>query len=354
MTTTLNPQDPSNFTRDGGQTVTPGNVLTLTDTASGDFVALFANDSDAVVGNEIDIVATFQVRATAPNNVDCANRIVINDGVSRSAIAACILQNGTRGIGLLSLGSASDPASYPFFVAADWQAAPITVRLRRTATGDAELIEVNGVPPNPRALLTVDKLPGKTRGIASVEFGSASPEAECTVEYAAFRSEKVANPATGKLSFTRFRLNDADSTDRIRLRADYTLGANSNGLNPAGETVQIKLSTPAGGQFYPSPDFNPLSGFTAAGPLKKQRYTLTDSERTRTGIEQLVIDEDPNSTGAIVLRDAQTTLVAAMDFSTVNVEISIGTGAAEDKLTGTASLVQKPAGSGQWQLKTEP
>ena len=37
-----------------------------------------------------------------------------------------------------------------------------------------------------------------------------------------------------------------------------------------------------------------------------------------------------------------------------NVEITIGSGAAEDDLFGTANLVQKPAGSGKWRLRTEP
>jgi hypothetical protein len=32
------------------------------------------------------------------------------------------------------------------------------------------------------------------------------------------------------------------------------------------------------------------------------------------------------------------------------VEIIIGTGVTADRLTGTASLVEKPAGSGRWSL----
>lgn len=78
------------------------------------------------------------------------------------------------------------------FVAVDWLAAPVTILLRRNANSDAELVEVNGVAPVPRALLTADLAPGPTRtGFASVEFGAASFEPKCTVEYAAFRSESV-------------------------------------------------------------------------------------------------------------------------------------------------------------------
>jgi hypothetical protein len=47
------------------------------------------------------------------------------------------------------------------------------------------------------------------------------------------------------------------------------------------------------------------------------------------------------------------TTLAATDFSTVNIEITIGSGTTQDKLTGTANLVQKPAGSGRWRLTSE-
>jgi hypothetical protein len=53
----------------------------------------------------------------------------------------------------------------------------------------------------------------------------------------------------------------------------------------------------AGGQFYPSPDFNPLNGFNVQCTAPNRRWTLTDAERARSGIEQLVFDEDPNNSG---------------------------------------------------------
>jgi hypothetical protein len=350
---TLDPTNPANFNSEGNQTITPGAVLTFTDQSIGDFALLFANDADAVPGVNLDVIATFQVLSTIPINADAGNRIVINDGLNKAAIAACVILNGVKGIGILSTGAASDPASYPVFVAVDWQAAPVTVRLRRYANGDAELVEVNGIAPSPRALLTVDRLPGPTRAGGTVELGTASPAAQCTVAYSAFRSERVAQPLPGNLSFTRLHLRDADSVDRIQFRADYTLGNGSDGINPGAEPIAIKLSTPAGGQFYPSPDFNPLSGFAVQGTAGKRRWTLNDSERARTGIERLVFDEDSNNSGSVFLRDFRANLADA-DFSTVNIEITVGTGAAADRLTGAAYLVQKPAGSGSWRLQTEP
>ena len=144
--TVLDPSNPNNFTRDGNQNFTPGAVLTFTDNSIGDFVTLFAQDSDAPAGVDTDVVATFQVRVTGPSNADADNRVVINDGVTRAAIAACVIVNGMKGIGLLSQGPASDPASYPVFVPADWQAAPVTVRLRRTAAAMRLTISVFSSP----------------------------------------------------------------------------------------------------------------------------------------------------------------------------------------------------------------
>lgn len=107
-------------------------------------------------------------------------------------------------------------------------------------------------------------------------------------------------PVAGNLTFTSFGVNDA--VDRIRFRADYTLGSGSDGTNPAAEPVTIKLSTPGGWQFYPEPDFNPLNGFDVQGRAPKRRWTLNDGERARTGIERLVFDEDPNNSGGIFPR----------------------------------------------------
>ncbi len=324
---------------------TSGNTLTLSDTSTNDFILFFATDHDANAGNEIDVIATFQIRQATRNNADAGNRIAINDGRIQSAIAAiaaCIAKDGSLGIGLMSQGAASDPTTYPVFVPVDWQAAPVTIRLRRYANGDAELVEVNGAAPVPRALLTADKAPGPTRaGFASVEFGCASIEAKCTVEYYAFRSERAVQPVAGALGFTRFRIRDTDSADRLAFRADFQLGAASNGFDPTTEPVAIQLSTPGCCVFYAQT----LNGFTVRGKAPRRRWVLTDAERQRTGIEQLVIDEDPGNAGAIVLRDARTELFDDY-FGTVNAVISIGAGALGDVLSGTARLEERRAGRG--------
>lgn len=208
---TLDPQNPTNFTRDGGQSSTPGPALRLTDTSSGDYIAYFINDPDSIASKDLDLFATFQVITTTPNNADLGARVVISDGVDRSAIAECVIINGVRGIGLLSsIASPSNPAAYPVFVPVDWQALT-SVQLRRTADGDAEIMEINGVAPSPRALLPAALAPGRIRAFPTVEFGSGSPEAEVTIDYSAFRTQLVPEP--GSLGLRAGRLGAAAPSD---------------------------------------------------------------------------------------------------------------------------------------------
>jgi hypothetical protein len=195
--TVLDPQNPANFTSDGQQSFVPGSFLRLNDTNLGDYIAFFTNDSDASPGIDVDVFATFQVIQTIPNNADTGVRVVINDGINRSAIAAATFNNAVRGIGLLSSGSPSDPASYPVFVPVDWTA-PTSIQLRRFASGDAQIMQVNGVAPSFPAFLPAAMAPPKTRSGATVEFGAASIEAQAVVDFHAFRSQRAV-PEPGSL-----------------------------------------------------------------------------------------------------------------------------------------------------------
>src|SRR5215813_1651541 len=99
----LDPTNPGNFQRDGAQSFTSGTVLTLADQSVGDIILFFAPEPDAAAGTDFDVIATFQVRATVHSGADVGNRLVINDGVMRAAVAACIFdENGVKGIGLLA------------------------------------------------------------------------------------------------------------------------------------------------------------------------------------------------------------------------------------------------------------
>ncbi len=201
--TILNPANPGNFTREGQQPFTPApGALTLTDTSSSDRVGFHAHDAAASPCVEVDLVATFQVVDTAPNNADAGVRFVINDGIDRAVILGAVFTvDGQRALGLASGTDLSNPASWPAFVLVDWTN-PTSVRLRRTAAGDAELVELNGAAPLTPVFLSSALLPPRTRSGATVEFGAFSVEAESTVVITEFYSEQVVAiplPATGPL-----------------------------------------------------------------------------------------------------------------------------------------------------------
>ena len=286
-------------------------------------------------------------RSVTPNGVDGSFRVVINDGENKSAILSCVVLDGQRAIALAGPGSSSDAATYLTSVPVDWLVGPVRLRLRRSADGGSELIEVNGVAPNPRVFLRADQVAGRTRAGASFEIGCLSLEGLAEADVTEFYAEMPASQIRGALAFTDFRIRDTDSTDRLRWRADFTLGAGSDGINPGTEPVAIKLSTPTFGQFYPAlaADFNPLSGFDAEGRMPRRRWSLNAAERNRTGIERLHFDENPHQTGAIVLRDARTSL-PMIDYSTVIVMVDCGS----DLFTETIQLVERRVGSGQWRL----
>ncbi|HEY6045405.1 MAG TPA: HYR domain-containing protein, partial [Pyrinomonadaceae bacterium] len=312
--TTLDPNNPgANFTQEGGQTFTPGNVLTLTDTSQADFIAFFAGDGDAAAGQEIDVVTTFKIDVTFPVNAEVGNRVVINDGAAKSAIAACIIQNGVRGIGLKTQGLATDPTAYPIFVPIDWQAAPVRIRLRRYANGDAEIMELNGVAPTPRALLTADKAPPPTRTFPSVEFGTYSVEAQCTTEYSVFRTEKCPTsqpPNQAPIAQCQNRTVSADSSCLANVSID------NGSFDPdAGDTITVSQS-PAGPYSLGTTNVT-LTVTDNHGATSSCMATVTVVDTTPPTIAappDLHVGSGPNATGCgVVISDATLGTASAGD-----------------------------------------
>lgn len=258
----LDPTNPTNFTQDGTQKAIPGSVLTLQDATVADFVAFYAAVPDASPGTTLDVTATFQVVSDVPAGADGDNRLVINDGAARAAIASDAYVGGQRGIGLLSQGSPTDSASYPAFVPVDFWAAPVTVQLRRWANGDAELVAVNGVAPSPRALLPAAQVAGPTRlGFGSVEFGCASVEGMCTVAYSAFQAEVVNVVVDAPLTITRI----GAVADR---KGDAAAGITFSDADPQGSLSQYSGTIDWGDTTTPTAASiarNPFGGFAAGG-----------------------------------------------------------------------------------------
>ncbi len=324
-----------------------GTIVQFSDASNFDVCAMFTPNSCAGSGHDVDVVATFQVRTHTPVNADGGFRIIINDGFTRAAIATCAILNFRWVIALAGSGSMIDPATYPVYADVNWAGSVVSLRLRRYADGGAELIEVNGVAPSPRVYLPGDQVASRTRAGATFEIGCMSFEGLTDVDVTEFYAEMPPTPIMGAIKFTDFRIRDTDSADRLRFRADFTLGAGSDGIDPGTELVAVRLSTPSYGQFYPAPaaDFNPLSGFDVHGRTPRRRWSLNDAERTRTGIERLDFDENANQTGAIILRDLRTSL-PPLDYSTVTVMVDSGF----NLFTDTIQLVEQRAGSGQWRL----
>lgn len=91
------------------------------------------------------------------------------------------------GIGIAASTAFSDPANYPVFVAVEWRGR-LTLRLRRTAAGDAQIVELDGVPLSPPPTLPFAQLPTRNRTFPTVEFGCPSPEATALMNLLGFRA----------------------------------------------------------------------------------------------------------------------------------------------------------------------
>jgi hypothetical protein len=338
----LDPNNPqANFTKEGNQLFTPGPVLVLSDASGADIINFFAGDADAARGVSTDVVVRFQITRTVPNNADNGVRFAINDGQQRAVIAACITKNGQRGIGLAAGDIFADPNNYPdqAFVQVDWGVAVRELRIRRHATGEAEIVSVDGIPPPTRKFLLDGQLASAFRPQPTVEFGCRTREAEADLEIHAFRSER-SGVVSGTLSNIDLRIRDSSSNDRVRLRCEFALGAFSDGIDPGNEPVRIKMSTPAG-QFYPPPtaDYNPVNNFDVQGQPPRRKWSISAAESVRTQLERFDIEER----GQITLRDA-TENIPEISFAVVSIDFSVG----NDRFNAVVNLVEDPLGSGHW------
>ena len=205
----------ANFTQETitGQKIFPTpTVLTIQDGSPADINNLYAQDPDAAPGVEIDLVVTSDVSDFIPINADIGVRFVINDGQTSAAQLTCVIINGAPGVAIAKDLNYNDPTNYAAFVPVNWLATT-TVRFRRLATGGAEIMEVNSVAPNPRALHT-GPFAARTRPVAGVEFGCASVEAQATIDVRTFYSERPQPPVQGTLTPTVLRIRDSLSNQR--------------------------------------------------------------------------------------------------------------------------------------------
>jgi hypothetical protein len=179
----------ADFTAEGGEPWTPGPTsLNLNDRSISDLITFYASEPQAAAGRTLDVVAEFQVVAGTPAGADGGTGVVINDGVTTSVVVRCIIKDGIRGVGIAANSRYSESSNYPIFVEADWTA-PTSFRVRRTAAGDGQIIELNGTRLVPLPTLSAVNLPSRSRLIPTIEFGCPSVEATANVNWSTFRSE---------------------------------------------------------------------------------------------------------------------------------------------------------------------
>ncbi|MHB8793344.1 MAG: hypothetical protein ACYC6O_08415 [Thermoleophilia bacterium] len=235
----LDPEDISNFTLVGTQAPDTGPELLFSDAMNTDVSGLYALAPWAAIGTTVDIIATFQVTSQASHGVDAGFQLVINDGANnRAAIMSAILINNLPHIGLVGAGPRDQLATYPAFVQAEWQAAPLTVHLRRWADGSFEVLELNGAPPSQPVFLPAWRLPPGTRAFGSIDFGSFSPLAIVNANVSEFRAFTVPDlpctPVRPELSLSMANVYWASYQDYIlrELSVDYLIANNGpNGAN---------------------------------------------------------------------------------------------------------------------------
>jgi hypothetical protein len=114
--------------------------------------------------------------------------------------------------------------------------------------------------------------------------------------------------------------------DVVRIRGEFTLGAGSNGIDPATQPVALRLIVPPGDRVYPGETaVMPVTGFvpTADG------WALSSAEKERTGIQAFDISRT-NEPGRYAFNFVDTrTDLAVRNYDVVRVELRIGDDAGE-------------------------
>ena len=173
----LDTNDISGWTQEGGQAITTSPfALNFNDASSFDTASLYMSAPDAAKGNSFDLYVSFKVGLFLQNRADTGLRFIINDGQSRSALAALTIDGaGTKGMALAKGVNFALTDNYSAFIPVNWTA-PTTLHLRRHANGDAEIVEVNGIAPSTPALLPAAESVGFVRAFPTVEFGTFGVE----------------------------------------------------------------------------------------------------------------------------------------------------------------------------------
>ncbi len=272
----LDPANPlADFSVEGTQGFTPTpTLLVVLDQSISDVVNFYGVDPNAASGIELDLFATFQIRNVTPLNADTGVNFVVNTGNTgqieqwKAVMARCIINGGVKGIGLASGVNFPDPANYPVFVPVDWTQ-PTRLHIRRTAAGDAEIMEVNGIAPSPRAVLSFVSLPPRNRITPTIEFGAIGVEALVDVEFLHIRAERpvtsptpTPTPASTPLGGINGKIvyaHNSNYFDNFNLwmmdnnganKANLTNTSGQNGFGPVWSPDGTKIAFEDGNEIY--------------------------------------------------------------------------------------------------------
>lgn len=183
----------ANFVREGNQGMTPGvGAMLLTDADPNNHVAFFGATSDAAVGMEVDLTATFLVQSNDnPSGVDTGMRLMISDGAVTSLIVGAVTLGGMPGVAIAIGTNFAGAESWAGFVPVDWLNV-VTLRVRRHADGSGEIVEVNGAAPLASTLVPPWSMPWPMLAFPGVGFGLFSDAAVTTAEVIQFSAAAAA------------------------------------------------------------------------------------------------------------------------------------------------------------------
>lgn len=195
-----------------------------------------------------------------------------------------------------------------------------------------------GAPPLTETILFADLADSSRQNVKTLDFGSTPDVAAANSTNWETLGLPVNKDFPVGLNITQMSINDVNN-DRIRIRSAFTLSPSSDGVNPVTDQINLTISN-ADGQFYSA---TLLPGdFELRGSDRPGRWALTDIARQITGIERFDILLEKKE---IFFVDRGTTLPSG-SFQNVSMTLEIG----NDSGTSSATLAEKPAGSGHWRV----
>lgn len=149
--------------------------------------------------------------------------------------------------------------------------------------------------------------------------------------------EPTAFPLTTGITSLQLKPSGAE---KVQIDLDVTLDAASDGINPPGETVSLRLFNADGSQFYPTAFGDLVNGFVAT----TSGWSITDAAKTATGIQAFNINRtaDPR-TFTIHYVDTRTGLVQDPLYRSVSAKLTIG-----NDEGSSAAIAPRQQDNGDW------